>query len=387
MTRLRIAIDATPLGQGLSGVGFYTLNLISALHQLQGQEQFSLIVAYQPSMKKWLRGQWSEPALIQHYPDRCVIPIPIRLVNSLATFPNPILPFFERKLGQPDIIHGTNSAVYPCRKSLKVLSLYDLTFFKYPEYTSLVIQTFTQRVRHCLKWTDLVVTISESSKQDIVEFLHVDPDRVWVTPLASRYSEKFPLKTTTPTALNAPCPDRFSPYILFVSTIEPRKNIITLVQAFNHLKQTQKIPHQLVLAGAKGWKYQPIFEAIAASPWQSEIHHLDYLPDNALAAFYQQADVFVYPSYYEGFGLPVLEAMTLGAPVVAANVASIPEVTGDAAVLVDPKEPLSLAEGILQVIGYPEVRHDLIQKGRTRAAQFSWERTAQETLRAYRSRL
>ncbi|MEM7716781.1 MAG: glycosyltransferase family 1 protein, partial [Cyanobacteria bacterium P01_A01_bin.68] len=157
------------------------------------------------------------------------------------------------------------------------------------------------------------------------------------------------------------------------------------ISAFNYLKQKYKIPHNLVLIGKKGWKYQPIFTAIENSPFTRQIHHLDYLSDELVALFYAKADVFVYPSHYEGFGLPVLEAMTLGAPVVTSNTSSLPEVVGDAALLINPDEPMQLAEAILKLISDSQLRQELIEKGKEKAKLFSWEKTAKETLKAYRN--
>ena len=139
----------------------------------------------------------------------------------------------------------------------------------------------------------------------------------------------------------------------------------------------------MVLIGKKGWRYQPIFQAIAESPYQKNIYHLDYLSDDLVALFYTLADLFVYPSHYEGFGLPVLEAMNLGTPVIAANSSSLPEVVADAGLLINPDESIELAEAILQVLSSSQLQQDLIIKGQKRAAEFSWEKTAKETLIAY----
>ncbi|MEH2232773.1 MAG: glycosyltransferase family 1 protein, partial [Nostoc sp.] len=267
------------------------------------------------------------------------------------------------------------------------MNIYDLTFIKYPNYIDSVAKTYTQRVKRCLQWTDLVLTISESSKKDIINYLEVAPEKVYVTPLASRYyssylSDKENIQTLEK---QVSCYDFSQPYLLFVSTLEPRKNINAIISAFNLLKQKYQIEHQLILIGKKGWNYKPIFVDIENSPWKSQIHHLDYLSDELVALFYSKADVFVYPSHYEGFGLPVLEAMTLGAPVVSANTSSIPEVAGDAAILIDPSDSVQLAEAILKVISDSQFRQELIIKGRERAKLFSWERTAKETLKAYRA--
>lgn len=382
---LKVVVDATPLLPNPSGVGLYVYNLIHALHTLCLQEDFELGILYQPSLKNWLLGNLSFPENLHQYPNRYLLPLPVRGTNLLASFPNPLLSYFEARFGYPNIVHGTNYAVYPCQKSLKIMNIYDLTFIKYPDYVNSVVRTYTQRVKQSLRWTDLVVTISESSKQDIVDYLNVDPTRIVVTPLASRYDSNHLNYDFINQEIKSVNYDFSKPYILFVSTIEPRKNVIALISAFNHLKQKYKIDHQLVLIGQKGWRYEPIFVEIERSPWSNQIHHLNYLSDEIVALFYSKADVFAYPSHYEGFGLPVLEAMTLGAPVVTSNTSSLPEVAGDAAILVDPNDYSSLADAILRVISDSQVRQTLIQKGKKRAKLYSWQKTAKATLQAYRT--
>jgi len=382
---IKIVIDATPVEPKPSGVGLYVSNLIRSLNYLQEQNNFQLGIAYQPGFKNWLRGNLSFPNSLADYSNVCLLPIPVRVSNFLS-LASPIIfqSFFEPCLKYPNIIHGTNYSVYPCKKSRKVMNIYDLTFIKYPEYIDSVVEKYTKLVKQCLQWTDLVITISESSKKDIVELLGVDHNRIYVTPLASRYYPDY-ISDELATKLQLASSYDFSkPYLLFVSTIEPRKNIISLIEAFNILKTKYKIEHQLVLIGQKGWRYEQIFAAIEDSPWVSQVHHLNYLSDEIVALFYSKADAFVYPSYYEGFGLPVLEAMTLGAPVITSNSSSLPEVAGDAALLVDPNDPTSLADAILKVIGDRQFRSELVQKGKERAKLFSWERTANETLNAYK---
>ena len=382
----KVVVDATPILPKPSGVGLYVANLIGSLATLQIQENFQLGIVYQPGLKKWLLGDLSFPEVLKAYSELYMLPLPVRLSNFLlAVSSNPSLLNFDKDLGCPNIVHGTNYSVYPCRNSKKVLGIYDLTFIKYPKYSNSVTKTYTKRLKQCLQWTDLVITISESSKRDIVEHLRVNPEQVYVTPLASRYHHNYLAKTYQ--LENTVNYNFAQPYLLFVSTIEPRKNITTLVVAFNWLKQKYKIEHNLILIGQKGWSYKPILAEIEKSAWKSQIHQLDYLSDELIALFYSRADVFVYPSYYEGFGMPVLEAMTLGAPVVTSNTSSLPEVAGDAALLIDPNDPISLAEAILSVISDSQLRNRLIHKGKERAKLYSWEHTAKETLKAYRSLL
>ncbi|MBD1869721.1 glycosyltransferase family 4 protein [Cyanobacteria bacterium FACHB-471] len=384
---LKVVVDATPLLPKPSGVGFYVANLIQALHALQDQENFQLGIAYQPSLKNWLHGNLKFPDSIQQYSNLHLLPLPVRVLNLLATVPNPLLSYFEQSFELPDIVHGTNYAVYPCQKSLRVMSIYDLTFIKYPNYVNAIVRSYASRIQQCLRWTDLVLTISESSKQDIVEHLNVSPSRIQVTPLASRYHTNYLSKEVAEQLTHSVSYDFSKPYILFVSTIEPRKNINVLIKAFNLLKQKHKIEHHLILIGQKGWQYKPIFAEIERSPWNHCIHHLNYLSDELVALFYSKADVFVYPSHYEGFGLPVLEAMTLEAPVITSNTSSLPEVAGDAALLVDPNDVADIANAILRVVSDRTLRQELIRKGKEQAKLYSWERTAHETLRAYRSLL
>lgn len=380
----KITIDATPISHKPSGIGLYVANLIYHLSKLQTEEQFQLGIAYQPGMKNWLTVRWDFPKYLQDYDNLHFLPLPVTVSNLLAKFPNPILPYLEKSFGFPDIVHGTNYVVYPCQKSLRVMTIHDLTCIKYPQYTDAIVKTYSDRIKQCLRWTDLVITISEATKQDIIQYLGVASDRIYVTPLASRYFPNY-LSSQQTEKINRESNYDFSrPYLLFVSTIEPRKNINNLILAFNYLKQKHKIDHQLVLIGQKGWLYQSIFQTIASSPWKEQIHYLGYLSDAMVALFYSQADVFVYPSVYEGFGLPVLEAMTLGTPVVTSNTSSLPEVAGDAAILVDPQNPVELADAILQVISDSQLRQKLIHKGKQRATLFSWEKTAQATVAAYR---
>ena len=382
----KVVIDATPVAPKPSGVGLYVANLIRALDDLQTKEDFQLELAFQPGLKKWLRGDRSFPECLQPYEHLHFFPMPVRISDLLlSTKSTPVLSYFEKYFGFPNIIHGTNYSVYPCQKSYKIMNLYDLTFIKYPSYIDAVVAKYTEKVKRCLEWSDFILTISESSKQDIIKYLKVDPDKIFVTPLASRYNPNYSLADQKIEQLKKQVKyDWSQPYLLFVSTIEPRKNINSIISAFNYLKNKSKIPHNLILIGQKGWRYEAIFSAIENSPWKQQIYHLNYLSDELVALFYLNADVFVYPSHYEGFGLPVLEAMTLGVPVVTSNTSSLPEVVGDAALLIEPLDTMQLAAAILKVISDFELRQDLINKGQERAKLFSWEKTAKLTLEAYR---
>ncbi|MEP0917668.1 glycosyltransferase family 4 protein [Leptolyngbya sp. DQ-M1] len=371
---MRVAIDVTPWMSKPSGMGLYVANLVQGLTTLQATEFFDLELIYQPRLKNWLTRDLAFPEYLQPYSNLRLFPFPVRISNLFIQFPLLSAHYLESYFNQADIVHGTNYTVFPIPGRRKMTTIYDVSFVRYPEYSNSTVRAYTDRLKKCLEWTDLVLTISHSSKQDIVEYLGVDPSRIWVTHLASRYSP-----------VENPKLELSKPYILFVSTIEPRKNIKALISAFEYLKKNYQIDHELLLIGQKGWLYEPIFQQIEQSFYRSSIRHLSYLTDAQVAQFYQNADVFVYPSHYEGFGMPVLEAMTLGTPVVTSNTSSLPEIAGDAAILVEPTDIQQIGEAIFKVIHDRPFRDRLIQKGKEQAKLYSWEKTAKATLEAYRS--
>jgi glycosyltransferase involved in cell wall biosynthesis len=345
---------------------------------------FKLDIYFQPTFKNWLSRNFSPNELIKTYSPHC-LPIPVTVTNALIKFPNPLLAYFSRSLDQPDVVHGTDHFVYPNPESRNIMTIHDLTFVKYPDYVPTIVKTYLDRIKNCLKFTDAIITFSENTKRDLVELLKIDPDKIYITYQASRYHKDYLTDQQIADLKISISYDFTKPYFLFVSTLEPRKNVINLIQAFNYLKQNYKIEHQLVLIGQTGWKYQPILDTINQSPYRTEIHHLNYLTDDLVALFYSQAEAFIYPSFYEGFGLPVLEAMTLGAPVITSNTSSLPEVTGDGALLINPNHSMELADAMLNLIRDRVLRDNLIVKGKEQASKFSWEKTAQETLNVYRS--
>ena len=383
---LKVVIDATPITSQPSGVGFHLLNLIDNLSKIQSSKKFQLGISYQPGFKNWLLRNLETPPLLHQDLPCYHLPLPIRISNIFLDYFPTIFPYyFEPILDKPDIFHGTYFNVYPFQKTKKVINIYDLTFLQYPQYIDSAVKPYRKRIKKCLQWTDLVITSAENTKKEIIEYLEVEPNKIWVTPLASRYNNCQSLR-----ALNNRIELKYKlylskPYILFVGTIEPRKNLNNLIKAFNYLKEKEKIEHNLIIIGQKGWLYESIFSEIANSSWQDCICHLGYLSDELVALFYQQADVFVYPSHYEGFGLPVLESMTLGTPVVTSNTSSLPEVAGDAAILIDSKEPINIAEAVFKILSDSQLNKNLIEKGKERSKQFSWMKTALTTLKAYES--
>jgi glycosyltransferase involved in cell wall biosynthesis len=378
---VKILVDATPIRDKPSGIGIYTINLIKALYSSQIEDNYQLSLYYQLGVKKCLTGDFTLPKILKEYTSCHTIPLPVTVANLLGKYYPLLVNYFDKYLDSPSIIQGTDHFVYPCRDALKIMTIHDLSFIKYPEYAPKIVKkTYKDRIKNCLQWTDLIITFSQSTKQDIMEMFTFPEDKIFITHQASRY-ENLPINLSQIHPINY---NSNNPYLLFVSTFEPRKNIINIIQAFNYLKKTKKIAHNLILIGQKGWQYQSIFKAINNSPFREHIRYLGYLSDQEVALFYHNAEVFVYPSYYEGFGLPVLEAMSLGVPVITSNTSSLPEVAGDAAILINPDNYQELADAILQVINNTQLRNQLIEKGKNRAKLFSWQNTAKQTINAYK---
>jgi len=228
-----------------------------------------------------------------------------------------------------------------------------------------------------------ILTISEYSKQEIVRHLHVSPEKVQVTPLAA--SEVFHLapKSDIEQVTQKYGLDKF---ILTVSTLEPRKNMSTLFEALAQIKQAQPdFPYKLVHVGPKGWMFGTLFAQVEQLGLVNDVIFLGHIPLEDLVLLYNAASLFVYPSLYEGFGLPVLEAMSCGCPVITSNTSSLPEVTGTAAILIDPTETESIARAMIEVLFHEELSQKLRIAGLERAKLFSWERCAQQTLEVYRA--
>jgi glycosyltransferase involved in cell wall biosynthesis len=173
--------------------------------------------------------------------------------------------------------------------------------------------------------------------------------------------------------------------ILFVGTIEPRKNIARLLRAFARAKRAARLPHRLVLIGARGWKYAEVDQTIVQENLASDVLFVGYVPQEELPYWYQAADLFVYPSLYEGFGMPPLDAMASGTPVVTSNAASLPEVVGNAALQVSPTDETALSEAIIRALTDNALRAEMIARGLEQAARFSWTRAARETTALYRA--
>lgn len=264
-----------------------------------------------------------------------------------------------------------------------VVTVYDLSFLRFPEMFNrsnrFYLGTFTPP---SLRRADRVITISESTRQDVIELCGVAPERV--TPILLAADEKF--RPAAPAAIAAfrerhSLPER---YILYMGTLEPRKNIETLVKAYARLRAQGSDDHILVLAGGKGWQFESIFEQVQSLGLADSVRFPGFVPADEQALWYSSATVFAFPSRFEGFGLPLLEAMACGAPVVSSWGSSLPEVVGDAGLLVDPSDVDGLCAALRQLMEDEHQRQAFVAAGLARAQTFSWQRMASETVQVYR---
>lgn len=269
-----------------------------------------------------------------------------------------------------------------------VVTVYDLSFLRYPEafrpFNRWYLRQFSA---HSVRRAEAVIAISESTRQDVINLLGAPPERVH-TVYCGADDQFRPLPATEVAAFKAArgLPDTF---VLFLGTLEPRKNVDGLIRAYAGWRKQEPQAPPLIIAGGKGWYYRHIFGLVESLNLTSCIRFADYVPQNELAMWYNAASLFVYPSHFEGFGLPVLEAMACGVPVITSTASSLPEVAGTegAARLVNPADPAALAEAMSQVIADSDLRATMSRQGVARAARFRWDKTARETVEVYRKAL
>ena len=266
-----------------------------------------------------------------------------------------------------------------------VVTIYDLSFMRYPDsFHPLNRMYLTWAVRWAVRRANYVIAISESTKRDLVELVGARPERIQVIYCGKDDAFTPPTNRAALAAWRAArgVPDKM---ILFVGTIEPRKNIARLLRAFARAKRAARLPHRLVLIGARGWKYAEVDQTIVQENLASDVLFVGYVPQEELPYWYQAADLFVYPSLYEGFGMPPLDAMASGTPVVTSNAASLPEVVGNAALQVPPTDETALSEAIIRALTDNALRAEMIARGLEQAARFCWTRAARETTALYRA--
>ncbi len=360
---MKLGFDVTPLCVPQSGVGTYTLNLLEQLHQLR--DDTVVPVAHRPLL---VTRNGMPPAILPS------------VKTNKTVWMQFLLPFQLRSLGV-NIAHFTNSVATLVSTCPTIVTLHDMTLWLYPEHhyrrRLLAMRPFIPLV---VRRSAAIVTVSESAKADIIRLLNVPAGKIHVIyEAADPAFRPLPHETVSQVAARHHLPEK---YVLYVGTLEPRKNLERLVEAFAGLVQ-EGHPHHLVLAGQRGWKEAPLFETIERLGINHRVRVLNQLPIHDLVALYNGADLLAFPSLYEGFGLPVIEAMACGTAVLTSRRGSLAEIAGEAAHFVEPTEVDSIQDGLRWLVSDHDYRRSLQTAGRAHATQFAWEKAAVETRQVY----
>lgn len=377
---MRIGIDIRHLTDPQpAGVGGYTKELLEALFRLDSTNEYILFAS---GTRQTLKGlpQFNFPKV------RLVtLPIPNKLVTLLIMLG-------ARLESLLNVLGNTKSKIdcwfFPNHNFIRtrlpyVVMVHDLSYEIFPEFFPLKSRLRHRLARQLVKRARVVLCPSQSTKQDLTELYGIDEAKVCITPLASKYEYRnLNIESIKKSEIRNPAFNIKRRFILALATLEPRKNHRSIIEAYEAYRDETGDNITLVIGGGSGWKSSALKRATKRSKYAQQIHLLGYVDEQQKTSLFTQAQLFVFPSFYEGFGLPVLEAMAAGCPVIVSHSSSLPELVGAAGILIDPYNVNDLTVAIKQVLNSESLRQMLCAKGRLRAEAFSWERTAQQTLEA-----
>ncbi len=377
---MRIAYDGVPLVGQRFGIGHYTDRLVRTVARLAPEARCVVVCPWPVNPFRTMALPSFTEANIE-VPEASFASRVRRRIRDAVGAPASL----EALVGPIDVFHGTNFLLnHPVQRAKRVVSIHDLTVMLYPQWhPANRLRAMHAGLRASAEVADHIIAVSRSTKADIVAHLGVDPDRVAIVPLAVDASFR-PLPREEIEAALAPLGLVPGGYLLFLGTIEPRKNLGRLLDA---VLAAGGDVGPLVLAGADGWGNETLRPRLDALIARGRVLALGYVPEALRVTLLAGARALVYPSLYEGFGLPPLEAMACGAPVITSRVSSLPEVVGDAALLVDPLDVDALAGAIKDLWQDAALRADLRARGLARARTFTWEATARLTLDVYATAL
>lgn len=357
-----------------TGIGNYTYQLLNNINQIDFINKYDIYIAKNSTLDLNLKNNFS-------------------LKYSNKEINNN----FWEDVKSPNIINSASVDLYHIPQNgiglnenlniPQVITLHDIIPLKLPETVSdNYLKTFHEEIPKILKNISGIITVSEYSKDDINKTLGFPKEKIFVTPLAAEKQYK-PLDKAYCKRFLSENYNIIDDYILYVGGFSPRKNIIGLIEAFNLSLKKLKPNTKLIIIGRKGASYELYKSKVEKLGLDSHVIFTDFIPTSHMPMFYTGALMLVYPSFYEGFGLPPIEAMASGTPVVSSNLTSLPEVVGDCSVLINPSDPVSISEGILKIALNPDFRSLLIQEGFIHSSKFNWKNTAFETISAYESLL
>jgi len=374
---VKIGFDTSQTGKNKAGCGFFADTLLCALAAQDRQNEYFLYPVFGDFF--WDRDWASSTRQIPNA--RFSVVAPAKTLLAAKEFWSRPPADFEARLGSPDLIHANN---FFCptylRRARLIYTLYDLSFLVCPEWSTEEnrVRCF-QGVFNASLHADWILAISRFTRNHFLDiFPHYPPERVTTVYPASRFVDAPAAPGPNPPACLIP-----GRFWLHVGSLEPRKNQLNLLKAYARLKGEGEADFPLVFAGGKGWLLDNLEDTAEALGLKENVLFLGYVEDETLAWLYQNCFAFVYPPFFEGFGLPVLEAMSLGAAVIASAVASLPEVAGPAALLVQPEDPQGLFAAMRRLQREEGLRRTLQEEGRAQARKFSWERAAAEVRSLY----
>ncbi len=372
---MRVAIDIQNLLRTKTGVGHALYDLIEALAALDVPDE---ITAFYFS-----RRRVGLPFSHERFRERRVGFPPGRLLSWV--WKHAAFPAVDRFLDGADVYHFPDFVARPVKHGKVIVTVHDLSFARWPETVEPKNRAYLARsVPRSLERADAVVAVSDFTRREIEELFPTARGNVHVIHHGVRRIFQQPAQQPKEEETAGERP--FARYVLAVGSVEPRKEIGLLLDAMSMLREATALHDVgLVVAGPRGWLADEIEVRLVAEQRAGRLLRLGYVPDEALRRLYRGADALAFPTRYEGFGLPALEAMASGLPVVCSNAASLPEVVGDAAVLVSERSPDAFADSLARVLQDPALAADLRRRGLERAAQFTWERAARQTLDLYRA--
>ena len=376
-----IGIDIRMLARGMkTGVEEYTSNILANMLSLNKNIEYKLF--YNGYKKIELDCDWLKFPNVELRQYR----IPNRFLDTSLYFFN--YPKIDKLLKEVDVFFSPHIFLSSVSKKCKsVMTFHDLSFEKYPEFYSASKNYwhFSMNPKKQARKADKIIAVSESTKNDLVGLYNINPEKIKViySGINSVFSIQYSVSSISKIKKKYNLPEK---YILYLGTLEPRKNIVGLIKAFEmfkrrrHSRMSPAEDYKLVIAGSKGWLYRDIFKTVKNSPVKNDIIFTGFIDDEDKSILYSQAELFVYPSFYEGFGFPPLEAMACGTPVITSNFSSLPEAVGDAAIMINPYNLDELYRAMETVLNDDKLKDTLIKKGFKQAKKFSWQKCARETL-------
>ena len=365
---MRVGIDARLVYYSRAGIGQYIMRLANALSSLNTHHDQFVLLQSRKDRTNIVNGQNFSRASLwtpsHHWAEQTTLRFEIGRLNLDLLHSPDFIPPFQRN----------------CRS---VITIHDLAFLLYPHFLTKESARYYGQIDQAVRNTDHIIAVSESTRQDTIKLLGVPERKITVIHEAAnptfRQMDKDESRRRVTEMYGL---DR--DFILFVSTIEPRKNLPGLLQAYRKLLDDYKVSEGLALAGSQGWLSEEVYGLVENLNLDEHVRFLGRVPSEHLVYLYNAARLLVHPSFYEGFGLPPLEAMTCGTPAIVSNVSALPEVVGDAAQLVDPHDIDGLTVAMWRLLTDEDLRDSFIAKGFKRADMFSWKRAAEETLAVYR---